>query len=578
MLQGVRTGTHTTRTRTRARTRTHTHERVRARTHTHTCAHVLQGDNKAGQLGQGNLTSTCVPKLIRDLDEQEIVFVSCGDEHTVCVSIANEVYGFGNGVYDQLGLGTLGIFPNPQRIPGLTAVPRIRLLVCGNFSTGVIGSDDTAYMLGRWDGITDRTAVMSSRNAPVAKSAKGTTPDVLETPLGICDVRGLSLGPHHGMVIGFEEDRQHLVQQRLEEEREDLHAGGSKPNAGDSQAKASDMGLVKRKLVVPYVKQDHGGDPFPDEFDDQHMHYAEVDVKDTVEDDEEDGGEQDEGGGAMDGMDDLGGETQQEADKREIAAVEPVGSNTKGYLISWGNNQHYQLGPALDIARQIVKEKTSSKNLHPIKVAADKVGIGPTLLGPDALGVDFNFPSISNVACGEFHTLAVAHDGTLWTWGKNSHGQLGHGITPAGDFHTHKLPKRVQGLEKKIVIKAAAGGQFSVVLTESNKIYTWGSNQFGQLGVGTNVKMSSTPDIVGTLRRSGTCHIVCGYSHCVALLKTAQVSRLHLHVDYPYLSVSRASIRLTLSAARLHRSFRGVATTQDSWGWGTTTTSAPRST
>ena len=31
-------------------------------------------------------------------------------------------------------------------------------------------------------------------------------------------------------------------------------------------------------------------------------------------------------------------------------------------------------------------------------------------------------------------------------------------------------PRNVQGLEKKIVISAAAGGQFSVVLTESNKV------------------------------------------------------------------------------------------------------------
>lgn len=36
-------------------------------------------------------------------------------------------------------------------------------------------------------------------------------------------------------------------------------------------------------------------------------------------------------------------------------------------------------------------------------------------------------------------------------------------------------------------------------------------------------RAGSTPDIVGTLRRSGTCHIVCGYSHCVALLKTEQL-------------------------------------------------------
>ena len=43
-------------------------------------------------------------QVIKDLDEQEIVMVDCGAEHTVCVSIANEVYGFGHGVYDQLGL------------------------------------------------------------------------------------------------------------------------------------------------------------------------------------------------------------------------------------------------------------------------------------------------------------------------------------------------------------------------------------------------------------------------------------------------------------------------------------------
>jgi hypothetical protein len=33
---------------------------------------------------------------------------------------------------------------------------------------------------------------------------------------------------------------------------------------------------------------------------------------------------------------------------------------------------------------------------------------------------------------------------------------LGHSITLAGDFSSHKIPMRVQGLEKKIVIKAAA--------------------------------------------------------------------------------------------------------------------------
>jgi len=40
------------------------------------------------------------------------------------------------------------------------------------------------------------------------------------------------------------------------------------------------------------------------------------------------------------------------------------------------------------------------------------------------------------------------------------------------------LPKFVQGLEKKIVIKAER--QFSLALMESKKAYSWVCNQFGQ--------------------------------------------------------------------------------------------------
>ncbi len=56
---------------------------------------------------------------------------ACGDDHSIVVTIANEVYGFGSGVHDQLGVGTLGLFPKPQRIPGLTAVPRIQAVSLG---------------------------------------------------------------------------------------------------------------------------------------------------------------------------------------------------------------------------------------------------------------------------------------------------------------------------------------------------------------------------------------------------------------------------------------------------------------
>ncbi len=36
------------------------------------------GDNKAGQLGIGSLISTCTPKLVEALDEQEVTYVVSG--------------------------------------------------------------------------------------------------------------------------------------------------------------------------------------------------------------------------------------------------------------------------------------------------------------------------------------------------------------------------------------------------------------------------------------------------------------------------------------------------------------------
>ncbi|MDI6642051.1 MAG: hypothetical protein QME68_07060, partial [Elusimicrobiota bacterium] len=32
-----------------------------------------------------------------------------------------------------------------------------------------------------------------------------------------------------------------------------------------------------------------------------------------------------------------------------------------------------------------------------------------------------------SVSCGEYHTIAIKTDGTLWAWGNNSMGQLGLG-------------------------------------------------------------------------------------------------------------------------------------------------------
>ena len=372
----------------------------------------------------------------------------------------------------------------------------------------------------------------------VRRSTKGTTPDVLETPLGIEEIKAISLGSHHGIVIGLEEDNQRLIQKRLDVERQEV-IKAMDDHVGD-MLNAGNIITRKRELVTPFVDYDHGGDPFPDEVFDLKRRY-EVEVpgidpksgKDdmasmisgddaTATEHESDTVSRKSGKSGKSAMSKRSNTTYASsrakssmAEGRSVVATEgrPVGLGYKGFMVGWGDNKYNQLG----LATSKDKKHTLS-SYKDMKPPNGHLAIPPTLVKyPETVGV--NLPSVSTVSCGEYHTLAVCQDGTLWSWGRNQCGQLGHG----DNKDKYVMPTQVMALAKKICIKAAAGGQHSLVLTDANKIYGWGSNNFGQLGMNIPDKFLTRPDIISSMRRSGACHVVCGYSHSVALLKNEQI-------------------------------------------------------
>jgi alpha-tubulin suppressor-like RCC1 family protein len=88
-------------------------------------------------------------------------------------------------------------------------------------------------------------------------------------------------------------------------------------------------------------------------------------------------------------------------------------------------------------------------------------------------------PRIVQVAAGHSHGVALAADGSVWTWGTNFKGELGY-PTPGGD--SSPTPHQVPGLSG--VTQVAAGQNFTVAL-RSGEVWTWGANGVGQLGDGT---------------------------------------------------------------------------------------------
>ncbi|MCD9024543.1 stalk domain-containing protein [Cohnella silvisoli] len=85
---------------------------------------------------------------------------------------------------------------------------------------------------------------------------------------------------------------------------------------------------------------------------------------------------------------------------------------------------------------------------------------------------------IVDVAIGAFHGVAVAKDGTVWSWGNNSLGKLGLGKS----VKQSKIPVKVMGIDN--VIDIDAGINHTVALRKDGTVWVWGDNSKGQLGDG----------------------------------------------------------------------------------------------
>ena len=90
---------------------------------------------------------------------------------------------------------------------------------------------------------------------------------------------------------------------------------------------------------------------------------------------------------------------------------------------------------------------------------------------------------VVEIACGAQHTCVITSSGRLMSWGHGKHGRLGH-----GDELEQGRPRVVDGLLGLRCIKVAAGRDFNFVLTEDEKGqrrgWSWGRGADGRLGSG----------------------------------------------------------------------------------------------
>ena len=112
------------------------------------------------------------------------------------------------------------------------------------------------------------------------------------------------------------------------------------------------------------------------------------------------------------------------------------------------------------------------------------------------------FCSLDNiqVACGDYHTLVLKEDHTVWSWGANTYGMLGDGNNPRTDNYK---PQQVIGLTN--IKQIAAGNMHNLALDYEGNVYSWGWDFTGSLGRPVQndndvpIEVSGFPDDVGKI-------------------------------------------------------------------------------
>jgi alpha-tubulin suppressor-like RCC1 family protein len=102
-----------------------------------------------------------------------------------------------------------------------------------------------------------------------------------------------------------------------------------------------------------------------------------------------------------------------------------------------------------------------------------------------------------HIATGTFHTILISDNGKIWAIGSNEYGQLGLG---PGYNEYINVPTEIQrglnGLSEDVrIISASCGQSHTVLLSDDGRVWTFGDNEYGQLGLGDFLNRSVPTEI-----------------------------------------------------------------------------------
>lgn len=218
----------------------------------------------------------------------------------------------------------------------------------------------------------------------------------------------------------------------------------------------------------------------------------------------------------------LSGVVQAKAGRESSYAV-----TSDGTLWAWGGNSHGQLGTG-DFDRRLVPTAVLSGVraisagdyfLLVLKTDGTVWGVGNNDWGQLGFGaqspdktafVQAAISGVTTIGTGDLSSFATTSDGVAWSWGVNDSGQLGLGYTS----EAVPTPTAIPSLAN---VSEFSGGQYhTLALRSDGSVWAFGSNYYGQLGVGNDLGDSYTATPVRSHVSAAT-HLAARELHSLAI-------------------------------------------------------------
>jgi E3 ubiquitin-protein ligase HERC2 len=165
-----------------------------------------------------------------------------------------------------------------------------------------------------------------------------------------------------------------------------------------------------------------------------------------------------------------------------------IAITTNGEIYAWGNGSNGQLG---------ISEECISKDF-PTRI--------PTLIERQ----------ITVASCGTTYSAVITSNGELFTFGQGRFGKLGH-----GNSEDKQLPTLVSALKSHRVIDVACGDSHTLCCTDQGKVFSFGDQDFGKLGIGSSLNGSSVPILIEGLNNIGSVFSGPNFSMALSLDRTS---------------------------------------------------------